>query len=279
MKNKSSFSISEFWLKIIGYFTMTIDHLGVFLEMSRINPELAEACRCIGRIAFPLFVFMLVEGIMHTKHFGKYILRLSILAIILTSSVFIISTYFDNSFNMSNPITDLVFLALTIYLINRKDKYSFFAVLPAAYMILCFVVGMIEYNNRISVEFLPIFLRCDYDIFGLALALLFYAVNPLSKVIVKQDNIENEETTQICKNILSCLVIIAVAITFALLNKYTGKSIGSRYVEYACIAGIPLLIYSGKRGYNKKWFQYGCYFYFPLHIVVLFAIFFFAGLI
>ena len=38
-----------------------VKDLGVFLEMIPGQEKVADICRCIGRIAFPLFVFMIVE--------------------------------------------------------------------------------------------------------------------------------------------------------------------------------------------------------------------------
>ena len=40
----------------------------------------------------------------------------------------------------------------------------------------------------------------------------------------------------------------------------------------AMIAGAFILLYSGKRGYNAKWFQYGSYLYYPIHLLVVFGI-------
>ena len=40
----------------------------------------------------------------------------------------------------------------------------------------------------------------------------------------------------------------------------------------AIIGGAFLLLYSGKRGYNAKWFQYGSYLYYPIHLLVIFGI-------
>ena len=41
----------------------------------------------------------------------------------------------------------------------------------------------------------------------------------------------------------------------------------------AMASGAFILLYNGKRGYNKKWFQYGSYIYYPLHLVIIYGIY------
>ena len=61
-------------LKIIAMAAMLADHMGAILY-----PE-AEILRVIGRIAFPVFVFLMVEGFYHTGNIRRYELRLLLFA-------------------------------------------------------------------------------------------------------------------------------------------------------------------------------------------------------
>lgn len=93
-------------LKWIAIITMFIDHIGAFL----IGPYLLEngifpglnfggaaglegshfymlfqmnlVFRLIGRLAFPIFAFLIVEGFIHTSNFKKYIFQMGIFALI-----------------------------------------------------------------------------------------------------------------------------------------------------------------------------------------------------
>ena len=86
-------------LKLIAMFSMLIDHIGAgFLEKGYLPylkslygsssaiydkwNTIDSIMRCIGRLAFPIFCFVLVEGFLHTRDIKKYIVRLIIFAIV-----------------------------------------------------------------------------------------------------------------------------------------------------------------------------------------------------
>ncbi len=77
--------MSTLVLKLIAYFTMLIDHTAVTLWITgRMQgfETLYRVMRGIGRIAFPIFCFQLVQGVMYTKNKPKYLIRLMIFALI-----------------------------------------------------------------------------------------------------------------------------------------------------------------------------------------------------
>lgn len=63
-------------LKLIAVISMLIDHTGDVLYPGQLW------LRCIGRLAFPLYCFLLVEGFLHTRDLKRYIFRLFIFGII-----------------------------------------------------------------------------------------------------------------------------------------------------------------------------------------------------
>lgn len=68
--------LTSYHLKLIAALTMLIDHIGVLFY-----PD-ADWLRAIGRISFPLFVWLLVQGEGHTQNVWRYGLRLAILGVI-----------------------------------------------------------------------------------------------------------------------------------------------------------------------------------------------------
>ena len=73
--SKDNYSLNAYHLKMIALITMLLDH---FARV--IFPDL-YFLKVIGRIAFILFSFLVVEGFLHTRSTAKYLLRLSIFAI------------------------------------------------------------------------------------------------------------------------------------------------------------------------------------------------------
>ncbi len=91
---EKGFAIKGSTLKWIAIITMLIDHTGATLVAGALSscPQGSTAyqrwlflywlMRCIGRIAFPIFCYLLVEGIRHTSNPRKYAARLLLFALI-----------------------------------------------------------------------------------------------------------------------------------------------------------------------------------------------------
>lgn len=69
-------------LKCIAICSMLLDHIGIMLAGTEVNQVVYYALRGIGRLAFPIFCFLLVEGFVHTHSYIKYIIRMLLLAFI-----------------------------------------------------------------------------------------------------------------------------------------------------------------------------------------------------
>lgn len=104
-------------LKILAAIFMTIDHIGVLLL-----PD-AVWCRIVGRLALPIFAFMIAQGCKYTRNKGKYFGNIFILGVLCQ----IVYYFADGSLYFSILITFSLSI-LTIYALqfwkNRKTALS-----------------------------------------------------------------------------------------------------------------------------------------------------------
>lgn len=68
--------LTSYHIKLLAAATMVVDHIGVVFY-----PE-ANWFRMVGRISFPLFVWLLVQGEQYTRNVGRYSLRLAVLGLV-----------------------------------------------------------------------------------------------------------------------------------------------------------------------------------------------------
>lgn len=80
MTLKPAFGVSGSALKVIAMISMVIDHVALYLMED--DTILYETMRCIGRIAFPVFAFLIAEGFIHTRSRYRYFFTLLGFAVI-----------------------------------------------------------------------------------------------------------------------------------------------------------------------------------------------------
>ena len=275
--------LSSFWIKIIALLTMTVDHVGVMF-----NNFLP--CRYIGRLALPLFCFMITEGVIHTKNIRKYALRLGIMASII--SIVLIGTETIPFFRDNVPtlryegviFIDLLLGALAVYcLMNKRWYIKLLALLPLAYGIASyFAMSFDECGCYGEVLWFPYFMRTQYGWLGIALIIGFYLAHLLTKLFFKaQSNVSGADpemfrgtrTEQLACNLISMVMLAVVVLiyyfAYLLMSEHIYMGVIYQVQLYSIISGAFILLYNGSRGYNKKWFQYGSYLYYPLHLAII----------
>lgn len=293
MDNKRKFPLilSNFWLKVIALLTMTLDHVGFLIE--NYNYDLSLAFRYVGRLALPLFCFMIVEGAIHTKSFKKYALRLGIMASLISIGILVSDTvpfFKENGFSMRGEgviFIDLLLGATAAYCLRQKKWYiKLLAILPLAYGIASFIATALESCGcHGQILWFPYFMRTQYGWYAILMCVLFYFAVPLANIFISYlsgltgIDKENYKGSNIERNSINIISVIMLAI--ATLAFYgCGVLMPTKYVFwmqdvqlFAIVSGAFILLYNGQRGYNKKWFQYGSYLYYPLHMAILYLIF------
>ena len=153
-------------LKVIAVITMFIDHVGchlvnqkiVLLQLGPTKLLLYRLMRDIGRLAFPIFCFLLIEGFLHTRSRLRYGISLAALAVIseVPYNLEHTGTLFYQEQNVFFTLT-LGYLGLCAIERFRKKPWL---------CLLC-ILGLAIVSNH---------LNADYKISGYAFILLLYAL-------------------------------------------------------------------------------------------------------
>ena len=300
IEEKSPQVLSSFVLKIIGFLLMTVDHTAMFL-MARANNtgdaklfQIAYVLRCIGRIAMPIFMFLTAEGVRHSRNPWKYFFRLFAMhfAISLFLTIYLYALpnpAFQPTDIEGTAFADLSLLALTLVLLRQKKVgIKLLALLPLALAGAAYGAQIAEHQGMI-VYWFPSFLRPSYSLIGLLIGIGFYFATPLTDLIAKQyikglgiplEGYQETRHYRRMNNIVSMSLFFLVVVVFWGIS-YIGYNYDWRPLDnynmpvqsYCLLAMLPLFFYSGKRGYDSRAFRYISYFYYPVHMAILFLIF------
>ena len=286
-QEKQTFGISSLILKIIACVLMTLDHVALLFLPSPAVLSVGPyyILRAIGKIAFPIFAFLAVEGVYHTKNIKGYLLRLLIGALLIDLFGYIIS--FSTGISIaSNPIIgnafmDLFLGVLLVYLLKRKDWYSLFAILPFLYALFS-EVEIHEYYGTLF--------KADWGFFSICLFALFFLARELGDYYLKKKALREglEENTYLLLDsnkyhkILSVFALVTIELVFYLIFRLDNTSflLPNQFVPlgtYSTLALLFILLYNGKRGFSSKVLQFSFYAYYPLHVFILGIISLFVG--
>lgn len=109
--------IDGFTLKLLAMLTMLTDHIGAILFPQYL------VLRIIGRLAFPIYCFLLAEGAIYTKNIGKYSARLLLFAVLseIPFDLAFSGRLFD--WGSQNVFFTLFFGLLGIRIIQKSETY------------------------------------------------------------------------------------------------------------------------------------------------------------
>lgn len=151
-------------LKWLAIGTMLIDHIGAFILEPLIGVDadtalitLALITRLIGRIAFPIFTFLLVEGFIHTTHLKRYILQLGLFAILSEIPFDLAHSGVMFDFSYQNVFFTLLIGLVVITAFDHFKNHVYMRWLAP-------IFGMM----------LATFLRTDYAAIGILIIFVFY---------------------------------------------------------------------------------------------------------
>lgn len=259
-------------LKTLAMVIMLTDHIGAFL-IDQGDP-LYWPLRTVGRLAFPIFCFLIAEGAYYTRSMPKYLASLAAFAFISTPPYNLVHGSPWNSPDNVNVFFTLFLGLAAIYSISG---------LPQAVFRKLGKKRLAESKAACAVFGLPLCALCyyaaywmdtDYGEYGVAAILIFWLLR------------KRPVDAWICFSLLTfvffCFFIVsrneAGGTDYLRINLYNVvtelvNKPGSElyyYLQkqmYAPLAFVPCLLYNGKRGDKRgKCVKYLFYAFYPLHL-------------
>ncbi len=238
-ENKLKFETTSFSLHMMAMLFMLCDHL--WGTIVRGNDWLT----CIGRLTFPIYAFMIVEGYFHTKNLKKYVGRLLVFAV------------------LSEIPFNLAMGSRIFYPIHQNVLWSFLI-----------AIGLIHWNEKAKEKqiwkriFIAIASVCIGYVVGLITFVDFYHAGILMVLVFYYFK---GQKWWCYLGQLICLWYI----NFEMLGglSYEVQILGQTHFiagqGFALLASIPIWLYRGKQGYHSRFLQYSYYAFYPLHLLIL----------
>ena len=236
-------------IKIIAAITMLIDHIGFFLY-----PKIL-VFRMIGRIAMPLFAFLVAEGCRYTRDRFRHFSLIAVLSVVYT---FVYIT--ANNTVYFSILTTFSLSIVMIYALQNLKK-SVFGGMGAGIIALSaatFIASVAFTYSFSRIKFWAGYkVELDYGFWGCMLpvfASLFDA-----RTLKLPRNARRLDSHY--------LRLIPFSVGLALLCM---ASVFGRNAWFAFLALVPLLLYNGKKG--RLPLKYFFYVFYPAHLGILYLI-------
>ena len=259
--------MTGFILRIIAMITMVTDHVGFSLAG---NPMII---RCIGRIAFPVYAFLLADGFLHfRKEKDRVMKHLTTLILLIFISEFFVDTlefglnfseYFESQNVMITLLLGFLGMLITENILPRNEKrrkldWKKIIILVCSYLLLGFANLMMNSN---------------FNLVGPLLVIAFYWF-----LRVSRDEKTNKNKWTWWKRFCFLLLIFAVylPIYFWVRTDFGSYNAWIQTIKdyFPWIIGhffaiIVLSLYNGKLGYNKPWFKKLYLYMYPLNAAII----------
>lgn len=243
MDKHRDFGITAAGLHILAMALMLCDHMWAALFPAE------EWLTCVGRIAFPIFAFLLAEGYFHTRNLRRYLLRL-LLGAVISEIPFNLFYSGGALYPYHQNVIWTFFIALLLMALLDRVRRRF-RPLPAI-LLSAGVVGLgflLGYGAMV-----------DYYGVGVLTVLVFYFFR--------------EKNLKCFLGQLACLYILHVSILGGYYYSFTFAGFQIQLVQQglALLALLPIWLYRGRQGHHSRAFQTFCYLFYPAHMLVLFAV-------
>lgn len=233
-------------LKTIACVTMLLDHIGAVVVLNCFYQstgaekgallDLYETLRTIGRLAFPIYCFLLVEGSFHTKDPKRYGLRLLIGALL---SEFPYDLAFYGTVNIQEQSV-MVTLLLGFGMLRLMQRA------PALWLKLLIVLPFALAADKLGT---------DYGAMGILVIAVFAFTRDMKY-----------------KHLWQFLGMWFVFSPNHLMMLNWLGGIRWTMQELAAFAVVPIALYSGRKATQSRALQWGFYLFYPVHLLLLYLV-------
>ncbi|WP_346916620.1 TraX family protein [Clostridium sp.] len=233
--------MNSFSLKLLACITMLIDHIGAIFF-----PDIMFI-RIIGRVAFPIYAFLITEGYSRTKNLKRYMSRLFILAII--SQIPYMLAFETKGLNVFFTLFSGIFIM--IILDKKIDFYKLKHDSKIAKVVFEISIYIVKFVIILGILYILVKFKSDYAAYGVCIILCFK---------IFKGNFKKLTLSMIGLNILYTIPYLKYSITPFGVNFRV-------FLQATCISSLFFVYhYDGNEGKKAQLIFYGFY---PAHLIVL----------
>ena len=237
---KRTLETTSFSLHILAMAAMLCDHLWGTIVPGN------DWLTCIGRVCFPIYAFLLVEGYFHTSNLKKYVKRLLLFAVI-SEIPFNLAMASSVIYPFHQNVLWSFLIALGLIHCNEKAKASEKLWIRIAVGIFTILAGYL----------LGLITMVDHYHAGILMVLTFYFFH--------HRNWWDYVGQLLCLGYINLELLGGFGYEVVLF----GEIVFLTRQGLALLALIPIWLYKGKQGYHSKWWKYFCYAFYPVHLLIL----------
>ena len=240
MGKRITFETTSASLHIMAMLFMLCDHLWGTIVPGN------DWLTCVGRITFPIFAFMIVEGYFHTSSLKKYMGRLLVFAL-LSEIPFNLAMGSRVFYPIHQNVLWSFLISLLLISWNERVKNSGKLWKRIAVGGISIVLGAV----------LRLLTMVDYYHAGVLTVLTFY--------FFRGKKWWNYIAQLFCLWYINMEMLGGFGYEVALF----GKTFFFMRQGLALLALIPIWLYKGERGHQSRAFRWFCYAFYPVHLLVL----------
>lgn len=222
---------SNFTLKIMAIIFMAMDHIYTYMNVA-LNNQVPIWFGYLGKLAAPIFFYLIVEGFYHTRSKNKYMQRIFSMGILMI--------IVDLLFKIHNNI--FLSLGFAIAMLSMIEQAKLSQKGSKKRII----------NIILAISFGVLGLFTEASLYGVGMVLIFY--------FLREKKVDMT---------LTYIVFSLAGIIGFIGPNFIEAAFLWDYQWMMVFAIIPILMYNGKLGISNKFIKWMFYWFYPIHLIII----------